>query len=296
MGKATPGNVRGLATVAVLLMLAGCAGNSADPKTSSSSAPPAVVTDEFGSIAGRVFDDEVLPIAGAEVAIAKPAQSTKTDAAGEYTFNQLAPGAYTLVVQALGFESMSRSVNVAAGAVTFANLTLKSVPVSVARTHNLQSEGYLSLWASVPTLTVRPNATGEDFRDIYYKVAPDVDSAVTGMKWQANPGTNSKWMWLEMWVAEKSCATGTLCKVLNRTVGTSPQIVRGDGFQEEATGKKSLQVNPAFGTISCYSSGASVCTAQPDTIVNVAFQQRFSLYTTVFFVEPAPIGFDPLPK
>lgn len=286
------------------IVMAGCADGgapSSKASTASTSAAAPTLSDETGSLTGRVVDDEISPIVGADVGLtgASGVAPTKTDTEGRYTFNGLSPATYNVFVQQLGFQSDSRTVTVRPGEVAFANITLVAIPVSVVRRETYETNTYFEAGAGVSVVgSYYANQSGDTLRDIYYNVKPDVVGAVTGMKWQAAPGT-AKRMYVELWVAEKSCAASTLCVRLNRTQGLSPLIVRSDSFQDHAEGKKMVQVNPAVGLNYCYTSAAPTnvndCVANPDTFAQVIFQQRIKLYTTVFFAGPAPEGFSPLP-
>lgn len=129
--------MRGSTALAGLLLgaalLAGCVGSNASEKAGPSTpipeAPPPAVTVETGSIAGAVTDDELRPIPGATVAVVETAQETKTDQAGAFTFNELAPGPYRVIAQTLGYEQAARKVEVAAGEITKLSFALKPVKI-----------------------------------------------------------------------------------------------------------------------------------------------------------------------
>lgn len=293
-----------LAGLFLVSALAGCADGgkpltSAGSTTTSAARPTS--TEDTGSITGQVLDDEVQPIAGADVALtgAKGIAPVKSDTQGRYTFNALTPGDYVVFVQQLGFESAQKTIKVQPGLVSYGNFSLVPIPISVARQRAFITETYFEFGAGASVVgSYYGNVSGALYRDIYYTVEPDVVGAASGMKWAAAPGT-AKRMYVELWVADKSCASGTLCSRLNRTQGLSPLIVRSNGYAEHAEGTKKIQVNPAVGLNYCYASSAPTnvndCVANPDTFAQVIFQQRIKLYTTVFFVEPAPEAFNPLP-
>lgn len=114
------------------MLLAGCAGSAPAPQGSgSSSAPVPTLDDSTSSISGRVVDDEKAPLSGAEVGLVEARATTKSDEAGAFTFNGLAPGAYTLVAQKLGYDSISKKVTVTLEEVAQVSLELR--PLSIAK-------------------------------------------------------------------------------------------------------------------------------------------------------------------
>jgi hypothetical protein len=76
-----------------------------------------------------VVDDESLPIAGANVGIVETNAQTSTDPAGRFTFNELEPGTYRVIVERLGFEGTARKTDVVAGEVTDVSISLKTLNV-----------------------------------------------------------------------------------------------------------------------------------------------------------------------
>src|SRR5687768_1285662 len=98
--------------LATIVVLAGClesagptttsfsngAATSAPPVSATTTAAAAVTTDETGAISVTVTTTELEPVDAAQVTIADTEHSAFTDAAGTANFNELAPGAYTVLV------------------------------------------------------------------------------------------------------------------------------------------------------------------------------------------------------
>src|SRR5687767_10855226 len=106
-----------VATAVVLLSIvfAGCSaaetqGQSETP--GSTTAPAPVVDANTGSIAGTVTTDEMEPIPNAEVGVIGIDAVVTTDAQGAFTFNDVAPGTYNVLANALGFEQRGKKVDV----------------------------------------------------------------------------------------------------------------------------------------------------------------------------------------
>ena len=85
-------------------------------------------TNTTGAIAGVVSDSTGAIVPGATVTVTSLAtgstRAITTSSAGEYRASQLPPGAYSVTVEAAGFEKSRRSVDIGPGEVASANLTL----------------------------------------------------------------------------------------------------------------------------------------------------------------------------
>lgn len=115
--------MRWLALALIVPILAGCISSGVDEQRGraglDASHDPA--THE-GAIAGLVVDDRFRPVAGATV-IARPDDwVARTDASGQFSFVDLRPDTYTLVVGAEGHEAAPTEVDVVPGAWTEATV------------------------------------------------------------------------------------------------------------------------------------------------------------------------------
>jgi iron complex outermembrane receptor protein len=103
--------------------------------------PAIAAAQSAGSIRGTITSGDRHAILGARVAVETPARVAITDANGRFTLRDLAPGRYDVLVTALGYKPLRRSVAVAAGQATSfdaqlepGSLMLSSVIVSATRT------------------------------------------------------------------------------------------------------------------------------------------------------------------
>lgn len=90
----------------------------------------AAFAQQTGSIAGTVTDPSGASIAGASLVLRQNdsvLQTAVADASGRFQFSALPPGAYVLQAEASGFQSLSRTVNVLAGARETVELRLAIV-------------------------------------------------------------------------------------------------------------------------------------------------------------------------
>lgn len=81
-------------------------------------------------IVGRVIDAESeIPIANARVRILNTDFVTQTDEEGRFSFSDLMPGAYTLVMTHVAYDEVRRTVQVAETAEVFIALSLRTLPL-----------------------------------------------------------------------------------------------------------------------------------------------------------------------
>ncbi|HLE47703.1 MAG TPA: carboxypeptidase-like regulatory domain-containing protein [Candidatus Thermoplasmatota archaeon] len=136
----------GLAPLLTLaLVLSGCAGTEAGPSAAGgpTTAPPPTFDETTGAITGYVVNDAFEPIPGAMVGIKETGASATTDAAGAFTFGGLAPAAYTVLAQALGYDSQARPTVVDAGAAVEVQFVLTQLPTEEAYTQTIPFTGLI---------------------------------------------------------------------------------------------------------------------------------------------------------
>jgi TonB-dependent receptor len=86
---------------------------------------PAAAQTGKGSIAGRVSDTGGGVLQGASIQLQPIGQFTKTNNQGEFSITDLAPGAYKLIIDFVGFAPSTTDITVTAGQVTRADATLQ---------------------------------------------------------------------------------------------------------------------------------------------------------------------------
>ncbi len=116
------------------IVAAGCVGEGG-AVSERSTAPPsnvhepgALLADGGGAITGTVVDEETAAVVGALVGL-DATQSTTTDEAGQFSFKAVPPGSHEVQVQALGYSSIGRAVDVVEGEVVQLILTVAALPV-----------------------------------------------------------------------------------------------------------------------------------------------------------------------
>jgi hypothetical protein len=78
-----------------------------------------------GSLTGRVADKAEAVLQGAQVELLPHAGMATSNAQGEFSFTNLAPGTYTVLINYVGFEPFTQEVTVTAGKNTFLKALIK---------------------------------------------------------------------------------------------------------------------------------------------------------------------------
>lgn len=280
---------RGLLFVVVIASIAGCVAEPAPGtklgSTSIAPAPEPSVSADQGAIAGTVLDEEQRPLSGVEAAIVGSNQSVLSDGEGKFTLNGLAPGTVVVAVARLGYESLSRRIDVVAGETTTASFVLVALAIVEPYVERFIENGFTQIAMSAPSfsagvyyggLGVLPNSKESFVHNLTESV---VAVAATGT-WDRSAPATATWMYLQA----KVDADHT-----NHTQGKSALSV--------LVGNISL-AQPAKVTVWFYPSvGCTVTTNNPTDCTNdtqnrafqVAFQQKTTVYTDIFHVDaPSP--------
>lgn len=80
---------------------------------------------QTGKISGKVTYGENTPLHDASVKIVQLNQSVSTDEEGNYSFDAIVPGRYTLLVHVEGFSDLARTVTIAAGGTETVNFQMQ---------------------------------------------------------------------------------------------------------------------------------------------------------------------------
>lgn len=87
-----------------------------------------------GSLSGTVVQsDTEAPVADANVVLVGTSRGTATDADGAFALSDLAPGAYTVRISAVGFATVERTVAVESGAPTTLRVALRPAQIAIAQ-------------------------------------------------------------------------------------------------------------------------------------------------------------------
>lgn len=310
----------------VLTSFAGCVGGEGSPEATGlpGQAGPAVFDETLGAIEGFVFDTETVPIASADIAIlGQDGITTQSAADGGFTLNNVPPGKHVLVAQKLGYEAVSRSIEVVAGAATEATLVLIPIAVIDSYHQTLPFKGFFDCTWSNPTgsgpcgyIGQTNGTTGNPLQSL---------QANSRRKWNWPIAANSLTILHEITWSQASLATGEkMATTMSHgpingkerdgthnfctAAGKDPVRLHWerqefDGVGECLSGRSQYGTTPGPKKIDekgmlmqsfvSTGNGANPATGG-DLPAGLAYQQSFELYITVFYGEVAPEGFSAL--
>src|SRR5207244_2298361 len=99
----------------VAAALAGCASKGASPTEPAVSGLGVKATATTGVVRGLVVDDAIRPVAGVAIHETPGNHTAKTNAAGAFGFEGLAPGVHFLTASKPGYATVQQSSQVEAG-------------------------------------------------------------------------------------------------------------------------------------------------------------------------------------
>lgn len=298
--------------IALAVVVAGCVtsqGGFPAETTESARDPGAPPVSEFtGAIKGKITDDGLQPLAGANVTILGTDLSTTSDAAGGFLLGQLPPGKASLAVLLIGYEPAARAAEVIAGEVTEANFVLAAIPDVDPFHVTLKQAGLIGCSAhareSPTNASILTYAACANF---YYYVSPELDrfrldwdlgrvDNVSGLwaetTWQSNqPLGNGLLVW---WLGYRGSLIYTMARVWGNDPIRAP-VSGGDFATTVGDGKGPSCANPACHMTSFHYAWGNRFNGAYQVDVGVIFQQRYDDYATVFYYGEFPEEFTALP-
>lgn len=122
-------SIMAVALVAALL-LSGCSSKSkAEASKPTFTAKPGEFNADTCAIEGQVSDEEVNPLAGAQVGIVELSdKKTESDVNGRFSFSLLPPGTYNLAATKAGYRTVVKAVECSAGGKAVVDLQIVRIP------------------------------------------------------------------------------------------------------------------------------------------------------------------------
>lgn len=289
--------------------LSGCVGGSskssetAGPAEAPPTARPAEISDETGGVEGTVLDPELVPVAGAQVAIAELNVETVSAQDGRFSFSQVAPGTYTLFALKLGYESAAKKIPVVAGEVTPVQVTIAPLPITEPYSVLMSAKGVLGCAVDIDGiigvaacgLPVVNSTVGDRFLILWdlREPTPPWNGSVFETHWKSNQilgqGLNP------IWEVEPCYNDNDV--TFAEGGGRSPVIFRVDEDKTKLV-LKNLRENRGCnaGKNNCNEEKCLVVSRMfteaetTGTFPDVGFtiQQTYENFFTAFFFEPAP--------
>ncbi len=273
------------------LLFAGCAGGDAKTTpTSSPDSPTGLKEVDFdgdgGSIQGSVTDSQVVPIAGAQVALDELGV-VQSDADGAFRFQNVPPGSHTIYASALGFSSAGKKIEVVAGETTTVAFLLEELAVEEGYVLIDQNEGHICLQVGIAHPTGATPGVYVNFGNLMcpnaglifigFEIDPGIQAIVTEMVWQQTSGVTSRELRIENWQGGARSGAFTFDHRYGSAAGASPVVLRyglGDG--------------EAFGGVTNETAAVdNAVIVPPDTSkpggLNIVFDQRTTIYNSMFY-------------
>lgn len=312
-----------VAGLLLIMLLAGClGGEDVIPEAEDEGTPETAGEAEFdaqtGALRGAVSSELFEPLRDARVEVLdmdrNPTEYTAMTAAdGEFAISHMEPGQYIVFITRVGYEANQRSVQINAGELATIQVQLQILPSDGPYAEEWEEVGIITFsiaWWAEPEVVgciVIPGTTGiakscGNFRygadgNINFNVDEEVETILLEMVWTpAGPLGES----LRLEVICPAVPRGTLGAVedpehdcyWDSPSHSSPIIHRVDREHWEEhgynhTGSWQGRIFAAYGTLGTY--GLTGVDA------GVAYEQSFTVHSTLFYREPAPEGYSRIP-
>lgn len=305
--------------LAVLMMLAvglaGCSdGGGKDPAPDPTDELGLEATDTTGVIRGVVVDERIVPIAGATIKLLADGQVVQTTANGAFGFDGLDPGTYFVEASKAGFSPVQQGIEVVAGESEppVARFLLAADSSFVAPYfEGFVLEGFIQCGTTTSVIAAAvcsiPNgcnpgvlgicATNETYTEDNFNQFIELSGVPMFIQhevvWEATQATGNQLnLAMRTATADEYGQGGYGADIGGDIIGVSPLVGVIDQamIEENGIGKNGTGLAPAVftggtaGTEACVPGGG--CTFATGATVN----QKFSLYTHVFYGYMPPEG------
>jgi len=281
-----------VASLGLMLALAGCAGGSAKEIPPPPTAGPATFDEATGAIEGLIINEENLPLAGASVGILElPETLTVSDVAGAFTINNIAPGTYTLSAAALGYGSDGKRVDIVTGEITTVTIVLAAVALEEAFIQTDIEKGRFEV-----AFRIMPEVGGYAFGGdtVHEFKTDDRTDAIGGllfeMTWQNTQALAGGMRLRAEVLGEANIADYTFCVIDSRPPGRCDGTdnvtkILENGHEDCPPEECNIQWR---GFTSTQYSGLPVD-------FGIMVDQEYTVYSTIFYRSPLPEGYSGMP-
>ncbi len=299
----------GVLFVMLTVLLAGCLGGDADDVERETDEPRSGSgenkeverpdpTETTGSLEGKIVNQDLEEISGAEVILSKDDEEVKKTLSGDngrYTINGIDPGSYRLIADAPCCEVGVRNVAIEAGEVTQADLQVEQAKViETYIDKNGEWNGFLGctyhLWPGTQSANCAEVVQDENHDDVRsFNADIGLETIVVAVVWDPSPLSTTNQLHHRLERTDDGF-DGPSPTEISRTNEGPPIIYRVDANPKgSALDFASAEEEMEFRII----KGTAVSGAVPP--LTVTYQQDFTVYWHLFYGEPAPEGYDPRP-
>lgn len=138
-----------VACLLIAVPLAGCTGGDSNAGSLADADPD----EDAAALKGLVLTEEFIPIAGAQVQVGE-LPSVSTDETGAFEVSNITVGSQRVVVQAIGYQGIARTIDFVAGQVVEEQFTLAPVQVIEPYSEVLPFRGYMTCDVNAVVLTL----------------------------------------------------------------------------------------------------------------------------------------------
>ncbi len=275
----------------LLAGFAGCLGSNSDAEESTDdSGVNATEEDIRNTLEGWIQDGELLPLAGAAIDIPSLGANRVSNADGQYRFVNLPVGEHLVTVTMAGYDTASQRALLREGFSTVLNFSLEKAPDAVPHDEILPFIGQVSCDLFL----------GSDPETATRQACGDVDpNNAPSHEFEFGPG-GAQVQLETFWDPTTKLASNLTIKV--ETVGFGHQDVvfahqAGSPGMKVIIGQANMEKYYANGgrVRVTLGGGPSITGDEAEADVGFAFQQRFEIDFTVFYVQPGPLDYTSRP-
>lgn len=264
---------------AASLLLAGCAG--AAPSRSAAAPAPA---SGLGRVDGVAYDTEFNPLPRVRVSLSGHPITVYSDRRGAFSLVDVEPGPRELEAHLEGYRPSKLGVDVAAGEILTVRLELDAIPKTVSYHELVLYTGHMTLGVATPLYAARPGLGVQDELVFPRNLSVGAHAALMEMTWQTSSPVGSDRFQLD------ASIDGLL---YNQSVGPSPLVNRVEPLKHAVD---VMLTQSIWLPRTCDYYTTATCVADPpDTLIGIAIDQRFDLYSTVFYGSRRPQEYTAVP-
>jgi hypothetical protein len=175
--------------VASFVLLAGCTSGSGNELVGE---VPGFESEDHGTVSGVVTNEELAPIVGARITLLEAMRTANTSEDGSFAVTGILPGTYQMFVEALGYQSVARRIDVVVGPNEPFRVTLEVLPVIEPYTELIIYRGFSICDFNAVYLSLTLALPGCGGKATIFET-PVVDTwryGVVEMRWQAPESMN----------------------------------------------------------------------------------------------------------